>query len=361
MKLDQWVGPERDPIIVGSKLVYVAVPASIGLLSYAYWNHENFFAILGAGLLVSIASLVVGALTGFLFGIPKSGAPVKQVNEGRGDGNTKLSVGPTAGLRRNTNIEEISDWLTKIIVGLGIYELKNVPSLFARLSAFLSPAFGGKYGSGAIAVTLALAFAASGFLLGYLLTVLFITQAIVRADPSLRADENLAQDAKSAKLVLTVAGDIVGGKVPPNIRDQVISLARRYERERASRPPGPERTAAMEEVTREMRQLALVAYPMIDELSDSNLPGERLAAIAFLQIKPDAGYLDWLAERISYEKPFARFQAALALRNATRSLSQEHRAALQAAIDKAKRALELEKATDTDEYAKIVEADKEIK
>jgi hypothetical protein len=205
-----------------------------------------------------------------------------------------------------------------------------------------------------------LAFAASGFLLGYLLTVLFITQAIVRADPSLRADENLAQDAKSAKLVATVAGEFKEGQVPDTVREQVVSLARRYERERASRAPGPERTAIMEEITREMRQLALIAYPMIEELAGSNLPGERLAAIAFLQIKPDAKYLDWLADRIANEKPFIKFQAALALRNATRSLSQEDRATLQTAIEKAKKALEAAKATDTEEYAKIIEAVREL-
>lgn len=99
---------------------------------------------------------------------------------------------------------------------------------------------------------------------------------------------------------------------------------------------------------------------MMEKLYTSESAGERLAAIAFLQIKPDAKYLDWLADRMAAENPFVRFQAALALRNAARSLSQEHRNALGAAIDKAKKTLESQKATDTDEYVKLVEAKTEI-
>jgi hypothetical protein len=353
---------ERDAVIVGRKISYVAIPAAIGLLSYAGWNHEDFFAILGAGLLVSVASLVVGSLVGFLFGIPKTGDRPKQANDGSVAGGTApASASSKNGLRRNTNIEEISDWLTKIIVGLGIFELKNVPSLVAKLSAFLSPAFGGKAGSGAIAVVLATAFAASGFLLGYLLTVLFITQALVRSDPSsLRAEENLAQDAKAAKVVAEVAGDLPDGEVPKNVRDQVYSLARRYERERASRAFGPERTAIMEEITSEIRHLALIAYPMIDELAVSESPGERLAAIAFLQIKPNAKWLGWLADRFATETSFVRFQAALALRNAARNVAEGDRAALRAAIEKAKKTLENLKETHTNEYIKLKEAEEEL-
>jgi hypothetical protein len=349
-----------DSIIVGRKISYVAVPATVGLLCYAGWNHHYFWAILGAGLLVCVASLVVGGLIGFLFGIPKTGEVPKQTAEAAGD--TKPVAAPMmGGLRRNTNIEEISDWLTKIIVGLGIFELKSAPHLIRKVADFLAPAFGGNAGSGAIAVILATAFAATGFLLGYLLTVLFITQAIVRVEkPSTLAEKNLAQDAKAAKLVAdVVAGDVSSHGIPDNVKGQVQSLAQRYERERASRPPGNERTAVMENITSELRRLALVAYPMIDDLTASSSPGDRLAAIAFLQIKPDAKWVDWLADCIAKETPFVRFQAALALRNAARALPEGDRTAVRAAIAKAKKILEDLKATDTNEYRKLREADEE--
>jgi hypothetical protein len=348
-----------DAIIVGRKLGYVSAPAAIGLLAYAGWNYHNFFAILGSGLLVSVASLVSGGLIGFLFGIPKSGAPPRHAQEGDRESNHLAPLPQGSTLRRNTNIEEISDWLTKIIVGLGIFELKAIPRLVQRLAVFLSPAFGGTPGSGAVAVTLAMAFIASGFLLGYLLTVLFVAPAISRTEPVVKAEENLVKDAQSAELVASIAGENQG-KVPQSLTDQVLSLARRYERERATRRPGAERTRVMEDVTREMRQLALVALPMVKDLSISTSPGERLAAIAFLQIKPDTSYIDWLADRIYKEVPFVQFQAALALKNAVRSLPDEHRGALKSAVEKAKNALTSSKNPDFETLQQIIEIEKEL-
>jgi hypothetical protein len=117
----------------------------------------------------------------------------------------------------------------------------------------------------------------------------------------------------------------------------------------------------MEEVTSEIRQLALIAYPMIDELTASASAGERLAAIAFLQIRPAAKWLDWLADRFATETPFVRFQAALALRNAARGVAEGDKIALRTAITKSKKLLEGLKATDSDEYIKLKEAESELR
>lgn len=65
------------------------------------------------GLLLALASVMVGVLVGFLFGIPRA-----LQNAGTG--------GAEAGWGRystNTNLEQISDWLTKILVGVGLVEL----------------------------------------------------------------------------------------------------------------------------------------------------------------------------------------------------------------------------------------------
>src|SRR5689334_2047890 len=72
-------------------------------------------------LILSGASLFVGVLLGFLFGIPKT---------------LRRNPDPTAGgplaegdYQPNTNLEEISDWLTKLIVGIGLVELRRIPEL----------------------------------------------------------------------------------------------------------------------------------------------------------------------------------------------------------------------------------------
>jgi len=63
-----------------------------------------------SGIILALACLSAGFLAGFLFGIPK-------VLQGDRTAATKTSKGRTPYRQRvNTNLEEISDWLTKIIV-----------------------------------------------------------------------------------------------------------------------------------------------------------------------------------------------------------------------------------------------------
>lgn len=358
---------ERDAILVGSKLSYVAVPAFVGLFAYAFWHRDKFLPIMGMGVLVSLASLVAGLLVGFLFGIPKSPESARtQVKSGQSQDQAaegRQGHSAQAGLRRNTNIEEISDWLTKIIVGLGIYELKKVPEFFRRLAAFLGPGFGDGPGSGALAVMLIVAFASSGFMLGYLLTVLFITRAIARVDlTGTRDEEKLLEDVNAAKLVQAVTTGTGEGGASEALKQQVLSLCDRYERKRDEMLPGPERTNVMEAVTREMRKLALAAYSMLPELSKSPSPGQRLAAAAFLQVRPsaDPAYIDWLSAEIASEKPFIKYQAALALRSAVRALPAAEHEKLRKAIADGKKALRTANRANSDEYAVLERAEQEL-
>ena len=51
----------------------------------------------------------------------------------------------------NTNLTEISDWLTKIIVGLGLINLKQIPSLTKRAASLLASNTQGSSGQGQLA------------------------------------------------------------------------------------------------------------------------------------------------------------------------------------------------------------------
>ena len=130
------------------------------------------------GLLWAFACLAVGFVLGFLFGIPK----VVQRESARttGDGYHQ---------RVNTNLEEISDWVTKIIVGLSIYQLDKVPEridvlavLFAS-SVHCDEKMRGVFGAAIVF------FFVCGFLLGYLVTRLYFQGAFGRADRSVAPDE----------------------------------------------------------------------------------------------------------------------------------------------------------------------------
>src|SRR5207244_11408636 len=118
-----------------------------------------------------------GSLLGFLFGIPRAPAPKSDGN--RADAGAKPAPTPPAvappkpSFEINTNLEQISDWLTKIIVGLGLVNLRSVPTYLKELSAYFAVSFGDVPGREAITLALIVLFGICGFLLGYLLTRLF--------------------------------------------------------------------------------------------------------------------------------------------------------------------------------------------
>ncbi len=80
-------------------------------------------------LVVASACALSGALLGFLFAVPKrkregqtAAAAAVPANGGRGDGSDRDSVH----YESNTSLEEISDWLTKIIVGVGLVQAQEI-------------------------------------------------------------------------------------------------------------------------------------------------------------------------------------------------------------------------------------------
>ncbi len=70
---------------------------------------------------VCMAALITGGLLGFLFGIPKS---LQRALVAAPSGGDAVKTGPS--YTDNTSFEEISDWLTKIIVGLSLVEFERV-------------------------------------------------------------------------------------------------------------------------------------------------------------------------------------------------------------------------------------------
>src|SRR5580693_3009227 len=78
MGYQQLTEQNRDASIVAKKLGYIAFPGSLGLLLYAGINWPKSPTILGMGILVATASLMVGGVVGFLFGVPKSADPQRK-------------------------------------------------------------------------------------------------------------------------------------------------------------------------------------------------------------------------------------------------------------------------------------------
>ena len=126
-------------------------------------------------LLVALCCFCVGGFVGFLFGIPQTAA----------------ATPPDAGQARpSTNLEQISDWLTKIIIGMGLVELADLEDHLATLGKLVGRATGTPM---VVPQLLVVVFAVLGFLASYIWTRIYYDGIQVRADDHLDKLEELAQ------------------------------------------------------------------------------------------------------------------------------------------------------------------------
>jgi hypothetical protein len=347
----------RDLIYTTWGLIPLLVAALVVVFSHV-WSR----AAITTGLLWALACLTFGIAIGFLFGIPKvlqkETAALGKPAEGSQDessGETLPRSSEVYRQRVNTNLTEISDWLTKIIVGLGLVNLHKLPPEVSRLAnmlAFgLNPAEHSR--EKAFAVGLIVCFSILGFLFGYLYTRLFLAGAFARADqgPGAEIRAILARqevdapgpsssprggEPTEAQLVdAAKVEELVSANDVAMIRQQLVSLAREYERIRNVMSAGKGRTRKMEVLVAKMRTLALAGYPFLREFASSQSPGERLVAVVMLQIKPNIDFLDWLAKRFAEETPFITYHAAVALLKAVQTFGPSSREKLERTLKEA--------------------------
>lgn len=119
------------------------------------------------------------------------------------------------------------------------------------------------------------------------------------------------------------------------LRAQLKQLSLEFDILRRTLPSSRERSRAMTEVLVKMRTIGPTLSHAIGELKASDSPGERLAAIAMMQLDPGLLDLDWLLERFKSDPPFLFFQSAFALRNALRLVGPSEDAKIKEAAVKA--------------------------
>lgn len=130
--------------------------------------------------LLGATALSVGAFFGFLFGMPRSAA----------DGNESY--------KPSTNLEQVSDWLTKILIGAGLVQLaalrEGLTSVGALVSGTVTPA---SPGVGVMAQLTLVIFLVIGFLSSFLWTRLYYGRIQTLTDRSLfREVEDLKRETK---------------------------------------------------------------------------------------------------------------------------------------------------------------------
>jgi hypothetical protein len=127
----------------------------------------------GALYLWAMGSLSTGALVGFLFGVPRWIAAK----------GTTTTIARTR-YEPNTNIEKLSDWLTKMLVGVGLVELHKFGPTLSHASSLLASGLTLRPGrvvaadeAQAFSTGLLAYFFVTGIIQGFLLTRMFITRA----------------------------------------------------------------------------------------------------------------------------------------------------------------------------------------
>jgi hypothetical protein len=137
-------------------------------------NLTTFLAIFGADLIAGAAAGSVGAVAGFVFGIPRTREAADQVP---GD-DTPLQQRQRskAALLANTNLERISDWLTTLLIGATLVQLHDVPDWLGKLGTALDT---GLKNQDVVPFVLVYFFGLA-FLGIYLVTRLYLTAALRR-------------------------------------------------------------------------------------------------------------------------------------------------------------------------------------
>ena len=145
----------RKAVILLIILTVVAICIGTGWIILYSLQAENSqrLPIIGVSATLAGAFLLSGLLLGFIFGVGKPEEAGKK--------------------HISTNLEQISEWLTKVIVGAGLAQLASLPTSLTNFAAYANPRLGNFKNTEIFAIGILIYYLTCGFLSGYLLTKLY--------------------------------------------------------------------------------------------------------------------------------------------------------------------------------------------
>ena len=222
-----------DTIVPASRVIRLIFGAIGGgcivTALYAVQASGRFLAVFAVALAVAGAATITGALLGFVFGIPRSlqgtdAGATATPKPGVASAAATQSSGREPGYRPNTSLEQISDWLTKILVGVGLTQLTQIPSALESYSDHVGKSLGAVQGADIFVGATSLYFVVCGFLGAYLWTRLKLGQALSEADVVTRAE--LEQEKQwNAKALTLVETQLQKGATPPDEAELAKAIA----------------------------------------------------------------------------------------------------------------------------------------
>ncbi|MFB7472720.1 hypothetical protein [Kitasatospora sp. NPDC056184] len=295
----------------------------LGLLLFSLGRPHPWQA-LGGGLVVACAATLVGGALGFLFGVPR-------VRGGAGGAPSAGGGEPHGSYAPNTNLEQVSDWLTKVLLGVGLTQLGSLGERLDRLGTALAPALGGGAGTAPFAAALVLYFLLLGFLAGWLVTRLALPRVLSDADRAL--DLFLAGQDRDRK------GDKVGADDLRMRAMQHLGLIGASDGKPEGLPGSllaADRAAGAERVVAEVRSTArrsALTSSQVQELFADGSQGRRIQALALMQGDPALADLPSVLEAIEHPRSgFEQYHALLAARGLMSRLPAEEARRLREAV-----------------------------
>jgi len=201
---------------IGKAVLLAALAGIIALVVWA-WGLSgsakadaapSFNVIFGANLLVGIAAAAAGAVFGFIFGIPRTLNPADRAAVAAAasqDGAATHAV-----MTANTNLERISDWLTTLLIGATLVQIKDIAAWVAALGKDLLKT--GAIANDSLVPVIVILFFSLSFLGVYLITRLYLTSAFMQMLGMLTG--NAPADARDGKqITVSIATGELSGKL----------------------------------------------------------------------------------------------------------------------------------------------------
>lgn len=160
----------------------------IGIFGYGFYNGKIGWDFVFLSFLMAAACYMSGFFLGILFGIPK-----------------RQNHDHAAEYVLNNNLADISDWLTKIIIGVGLVEMKKIPVYLGAAGDFVKNAIDPNHGSLKLfAVCTIVYFSVFGLYYGYCYMRLYLSGQIKKADDGMlklkEAGEKLVNEISEKNL-----------------------------------------------------------------------------------------------------------------------------------------------------------------
>ncbi len=230
---------ELKPAQALVRLVYLAVLGCVVIIAFAARSSSSgeLFRMASVGLMAGGAALLAGGLLGFLFGVPYTrGGNGAGISKTRDDSSAPNSDQPAAprpkwvrdddgalAYRPNTSLEQIIDWLTKIIVGVSLVEFRPILGKLKSAATFVGNVLDGSQQAYAFASTIFIYFGVSGFVFGFLWARLYLPQWFSEADKIRKLAKKVSQlEADATAFALAAQQAKLLSSAPPASDEEIL-------------------------------------------------------------------------------------------------------------------------------------------